>query len=703
MLSYLHSSRLQSFGNDGLPLVSGAIYSYRLGSTTPKSLFKDINGEESHPNPIILDSAGVAEIYTNGSYTLVTHDMYGNQISVIDIAGNLNDYITSGGSGTFGENLVISVNTYADVRALTNDYSWVFVQGREVQADGGEGLFYLDISDTSTDDDGITLQPGFSGRYIRYNIQQIDPRWFGLVYDDSSDQSVYLTQSEVASTRYARPILINGSVYINSNFSTTSSEYIFTDNAEVISTLSVTYTFTSGTHILECGRRVFGNSVQPIFQKGVWTNDTINYSIFDADNVEGRIAKLEDCSTENYFVRFDESISTSVAPQLPGNFDVQYSGQVVTITSNSPLSFKTSYNGISQIFGYNLLASVGSVSITADIIRPENFGSDNNIAFKVLSTVGRGNLQAGATYEIIENVINGSDISLTCDSNISAANIRLSAATSGTEFINCDRLYLENVLLRLDNTIANIDTLVGKECILSASQDNAILCVIADLSDSYLYREAILSAPSSAVYFTNVQLYDYPTKRFYKNDTTFDSVYLRTLSKTPEYTTLLGIDSDDKVITIDNLELPSISATNVIFENTPVTRKLNPTYIDFRWSYYAPGPAPQCDVYRNNIFVNNQINPLTATYTITSADGPIIIASTSGSTYAQQSNRINLTSAVAENMITQELSVLQDGSLTIFQVAGDVTAMGTYPGLVDQFQYGTRAYYDTRANKWILT
>lgn len=54
-------------------------------------------------------------------------------------------------------------------------------------------------------------------------------------------------------------------------------------------------------------------------------------------------------------------------------------------------------------------------------------------------------------------------------------------------------------------------------------------------------------------------------------------------------------------------------------------------------------------------------------------------------------------------MITQELSVLQDGSLTTFQVAGDVTAIGIYPGLVDQFQYGTRAYYDTRANKWILT
>ena len=704
MLTFLSTARLQEFGNDGRALAGGFIESYYLGTSSPKPLYQDINGEAIHPNPLFLDAYGSAEIYLFGSYTLVLKDSTSATLSTVDIAGGINDFITSGGSGSFADNIVISVNNYASVRALTNPYGWVFVQGRETQADGGQGLFYYDSTNSSQDDDGITLQPSITGRYVRYDVSEISPTWFGLQYNDSSSQATYLTQAETASIRYARPILINGSTYINSNYTTTSgAQYIFSNTAKLVSTLSVTMTFITGTKILSCGRRVFGNTVQPIFQKSVWPNDLINYSIMDADNIEGRIAKLEDCSSENYFVRFDESISTSVAPQLPANFDLSYSGQVVTITASSPLSYRTSYDGVGQMFAYNLLASVGSVSVTGTI-KPENFGQDNNIAFKVLSKVGRGNLQPGATYEIIENVINGFDISFTCDSNISASNIRLSASTSGTEFINCDRLYLENVLLRLDNTIANIDTLVGKECILSASQDNAILCDAADLTDSYLYREAILSTPTSAVYFSNVQLFDEPTKRFYKNDTTFDSVYLRTLSKTDEYTTLLGIDSNDKVITIDNLVLPSVSATSATFENTPVTRKLNPTRIDFRWNYNSVAGFGECSIYRDNVLVlTTSPNPLTATYTTTSADGSVIICSTIGSTYAQQVCRINLTSGSGLASTKQQVAILQDASIITFQVGGDVTALYQIPNLTEQSKYATNAWHDSRTGKWILS
>jgi len=673
MLSYLHSSRLQSFDNNGQPLVSGAIYSYRLGSTTPKSLYKDIDGNEPHTNPVILDSAGVAEIYLNGSYTLVTHDQYGNQISVIDIAGSVSDYITSGGTGTFADNIVISVNNYNDVRALTNPYAWVFVQGREVQADGGGGLFYLDTTSSESDDDGVTLAPGITGRYIRYNVTNIEPTWFGLIYNTSVDQSVYLDKTATASIRYARPILINGSTYINSNFTTTSgSEYIFTDNASLISTLSVTMTFPSGSKILSCGRKVFGNSVQPIFGKSIFENDTINYSIFDADNVEGRIVKLQNSSSENYFIRFDEDITTSVAPQLSGNFDIQYSGNIVTITSPSLLKFKTSYTGVSQIFGYNYLSAVGTVSITADKIRPEHFGSDNNIAFKVLSQVGRGNLQAGATYEIIENVINGSDISFTCDSNISATNIRLSAATSGTEFINCDRLYLENVLLRLDNTIANIDSLIGKECILSANQDNAILCDTADLSDSYLYREAIISAPSSAVYFNNVQLFDEPTKRFYKNDTTFDAVYLRTLNKTSGYTTLLGIDDNDKVITVDTLVLPSISASNINYIQTVGLTSADYTF--YEMEIFLNIDHTSVRVRRNGTQIAYyDSTPVSVTINLTSADKSMIVVKNYTS-----DNRTALPCYIVPAAIPQSSNIMTIISTGPFQIeVGDITP-GTY-------------------------
>lgn len=697
MLTFLSTARLQEFNNLGQPLAGGTIESYELGTSTPKPLFQDINGEQPHTNPLILDAYGSAEIYLFGSYTIVLKDSIGNLISSVDIAGGINDFITSGGSGTFADNIVISVNTYNDVRALTNPYAWVFVQGRELQADGGQGLFYIDTTSSESDDDGITLQPGITGRYIRYNVTNIEPTWFGLVYNDSTDQSVYLDKTATASIRYARPVLINDSVYINSNYTVTSgSEWIFSDNSKMVSTLSVNMTFPSGSKILECGRRVFGNSVQPIFGKSIFAADTINYSIFDADNVEGRIAKLEDCTVENYFVRFDEAISTSTAPQLPGNFDVQYSGNVVTITSNSPLSYRTSYTGVSQLFGYNLLASVGTVSISGTA-RPEHFGGDTTISLKAIANNGTGLFLSNVVYTYTSTNLITKPITFLSESSQYAATIKLSAATSGTNFGAASSMYFKHISLQTTNGYISATSIQMDGCISKAD-------IIADsisYTNSYIDTNFTIITPTSAIYLDNTTKSNDESFRWYTNKSAFEDVYLTTLSKTPEYTTLLGIDSNDKVITIDNIVLSTVSATNGIFENYPITRKLNPTRIDFRWLTHIPG-TPKCDVYRNNILVNSQINPLTATYTITSADGPIIIGSTSGSTIGQYTSRILLTTAVGES-ITQDLTLLQDGSVSNYQVGGDVTAVGTYPGLLNQQTYGTKAYYDSRSKKWILT
>jgi hypothetical protein len=245
MLSFLPAARLQEFDNYGQILVGGKIYTYMLGTTTPKAAYKDVNGNAAHENPIILDSVGSEEIYLNGSYTLWIYDANGVQVGPpVDILGGINDFITTSASGPYTTNAVVSVNNYDAVRALSTSYAWVFVQGRNYNADGGEGLFFLDLIETAPDDDGTILTPNVTGRYVRYNYNTIDPRWFGLHYESILDQSQYLSASEVACIRDGKPIEIVGETYINQNFTTRDlTEWIFSDTASFRSALGVDFIF----------------------------------------------------------------------------------------------------------------------------------------------------------------------------------------------------------------------------------------------------------------------------------------------------------------------------------------------------------------------------------------------------------------------------------------------------------------------------
>lgn len=319
MLTFLSTARLQEFDNQGRLLAGGKIYSYALGTSTPKALFKDVNGSAEHTNPIILDSIGSESIYMNGSYTLWLYDK--NDLPLgppIDVLGSVGDFITSAG-GSWASNIVISVSNYADVRAITSPYAWVFCQGREYQADGGQGLFYLDQSSTDQDDDGVILAPQTTGRYIRYNVLDINPAWYGVKYGQATDQTIYLQASEAGSIRFAVPIKISDEIYLNQNFATAElTEYIFTDNAKLTSTLAIEFEFVTGSKLISCGRRVFGNSVQPKFNDG--TTSQINLSWFDADTDDGRFNKfvLASDTTTIYSVNEDMEIGIEDV-EIPNN------------------------------------------------------------------------------------------------------------------------------------------------------------------------------------------------------------------------------------------------------------------------------------------------------------------------------------------------------------------------------------------------
>jgi len=69
MASLSPTPKLQFFGTDGLPLVGGKLYTYAAGTTTPIATYTDNTQATLNTNPVILDSAGQANVWLTDSVT----------------------------------------------------------------------------------------------------------------------------------------------------------------------------------------------------------------------------------------------------------------------------------------------------------------------------------------------------------------------------------------------------------------------------------------------------------------------------------------------------------------------------------------------------------------------------------------------------------------------------------------------------------
>ena len=72
------------FDRCGKPLTGGKVYTYEANTTTPKVTYKDPYGLTPNTNPIILDAAGEADIYLDGTYRIRITDR--NDVLVNDVA-----------------------------------------------------------------------------------------------------------------------------------------------------------------------------------------------------------------------------------------------------------------------------------------------------------------------------------------------------------------------------------------------------------------------------------------------------------------------------------------------------------------------------------------------------------------------------------------------------------------------------------------
>lgn len=74
----------QFLDDNGTPLNGGKVYTYLAGTTTPQATYQAITGSSVNANPVILDSAGRAEIWLDGSYYIKVTDSLDNLIRDAD-------------------------------------------------------------------------------------------------------------------------------------------------------------------------------------------------------------------------------------------------------------------------------------------------------------------------------------------------------------------------------------------------------------------------------------------------------------------------------------------------------------------------------------------------------------------------------------------------------------------------------------------
>ncbi len=109
------------FNNNGQPLVSGQLFSYQAGTTTPLATYTDSTGNTSNTNPVILNARGEANVWIppNVAYKFVLEDSSGSVIWTVDQVVN-NQLITLYGGVDIGVANAYVINFTANFSALTD-------------------------------------------------------------------------------------------------------------------------------------------------------------------------------------------------------------------------------------------------------------------------------------------------------------------------------------------------------------------------------------------------------------------------------------------------------------------------------------------------------------------------------------------------------------------------------------------------------
>lgn len=111
------------FDANGNPLAGGTVNFYQQGTSTPKNTWQDFQGNTLNANPVVLDSAGRANIWGNGLYRQLVKDSLGNTIWDQNVfAGDASSVLDTLGS-TQGSVLYRGASLWATLGPSTSGFA----------------------------------------------------------------------------------------------------------------------------------------------------------------------------------------------------------------------------------------------------------------------------------------------------------------------------------------------------------------------------------------------------------------------------------------------------------------------------------------------------------------------------------------------------------------------------------------------------
>lgn len=143
------------------------------------------------PQPLIINAAGkivyngqLVKIVTVQGHSMAIYDAYGSQVDYIaNVLKYDPDRLEQRLAELDGESLV-GGGTYDQIRASNVAGDQIKCIGRASKMDGGEGLFFLDITDTTSVDNGGTVLVDAAGRrWKRSHDGMANVLWFGPAND----------------------------------------------------------------------------------------------------------------------------------------------------------------------------------------------------------------------------------------------------------------------------------------------------------------------------------------------------------------------------------------------------------------------------------------------------------------------------------------------------------------------------------------
>lgn len=243
---------------NGDPLAGGLVYTYIVGTSTPKATYTDSTGSTTLPNPVVLGSNGRKEIWlaTDQAYKFVIKDSGGTQIgNSIDGITPVTSFAAIAGAQNIDVTGYAVITTGSADLNLTPDTGHVVIDGVQFPNSAGSTGQVLALSsptvaawtnagvanlDAIPD---VNITSAASGHLLKYN---------GSEWVNSAQSTLSITASQVSDLATAAVAFSNKTGNISqwtndSGYATASSSTAFTNKTGNISQWTNDSNYLTGT------------------------------------------------------------------------------------------------------------------------------------------------------------------------------------------------------------------------------------------------------------------------------------------------------------------------------------------------------------------------------------------------------------------------------------------------------------------------